>query len=183
MHVARKEGGMGVPSVDAIYKSEIIGIGKYLKRKQDKFIRWVYEHENLKPSTTSIIKKMNDYLRDRNINEEEEEIRSNETLEKKIKSIKDLYKEKREEVNLEQWKLHTFAKHHKNVLDEAFIDTYRSSEIVIKGWLRSEDERTILAAQDQALRTNWFKKHIEGERISDKCRLCSSWSESVCHIS
>ena len=101
LHVARKKGGMGVPSVDAIYKSEIKGIGKYLKRKQDKFIRWVYEHESLKPSSTSIVKKMNDYLRDRNISEEEEEIRSNETLEKKIKNIKDLYKEKREEVNLE----------------------------------------------------------------------------------
>src|SRR5678816_2538281 len=179
IHVSRKKGGMGVPTIDIIYKSEIIGIGKYLKGNDGRFIGWVHEHENLKPSTTSIIKKMNDYLRDVRFDGEG---RNNESLEREIKNAKMTYKEKREEANLEQWKNHTFAKHHKNILDEAFIDTYKSNEVMIKGWLKSEDERTILAAQDQALRTNWFKKHIEGQNITDKCRMCSGGSESVCHI-
>src|SRR5678815_2219523 len=122
---------------------------------------------------------MNDYLRDVRFDGEG---RNNESLEREIKNAKMTYKEKREEANLEQWKNHTFAKHHKNILDEAFIDTYKSNEVMIKGWLKSEDERTILAAQDQALRTNWFKKHIEGQNITDKCRMCSGGSESVCHI-
>src|SRR5678816_2622973 len=51
IHVSRKKGGMGVPTIDIIYKSEIIGIGKYLKGNDGRFIGWVHEHENLKPST------------------------------------------------------------------------------------------------------------------------------------
>ena len=50
----------------------------------------------------------------------------------------------------------------------------------IKGWLRDCDERTIsLAEQDQTLRTNWFKKLIDSENVSDKCRMCKNCSGLV----
>ena len=40
----------------------------------------------------------------------------------------------------------------------------------------------IMAAQDLTLRTKWFRKHIEGENMSDKCRVCDQDTESVPHI-
>ena len=52
----------------------------------------------------------------------------------------------------------------------------------LKGWLRDCDERTILATQDQVLRTNWFRKLIDGENVSDKCRMCKNWSGLVIRI-
>ena len=39
----------------------------------------------------------------------------------------------------------------------------------------------VFAAQDQALRTNWIKKNIDGQVISAKCRLCGERDESITH--
>ena len=50
-----------------------------------------------------------------------------------------------------------------------------------KGYLK-ETEGMIVAAQDQALRTNWIKKHIDKQNISEKCRMCGERDESVSHI-
>lgn len=71
LYASRKK-GEGYPQL--IYKSEVIEIGKYLKRNQEGLIKWVYERENLKPSTSR--KKSDYYLRDRNINEDKEEIKN-----------------------------------------------------------------------------------------------------------
>ena len=51
-----------------------------------------------------------------------------------------------------------------------------------KGFLKKETEGLIFAAQDQALRTNWIKKHIDKREVSDKCRLCGERAESVDHL-
>ena len=41
-----------------------------------------------------------------------------------------------------------------------------------KGKLKKETEGTILAAQDQVLRTNAIKHHIDKSKKSPKCRMC-----------
>ena len=51
-----------------------------------------------------------------------------------------------------------------------------------KGYLKKETEGLIVAAQDQALRTNWIKKNIDKQNISEKCRMCGQRDESVSHI-
>ena len=57
-----------------------------------------------------------------------------------------------------------------------------TNEVISKSLLRNEEERIIIAAQDQALRTNWFKKHIEHKNINETCRLCKNKVETVNHI-
>ena len=50
----------------------------------------------------------------------------------------------------------------------------RSEEIwrgVRKGYLEKEIEGLIFAAQEQALRTNWIRKNIDGQDVSEKCRI------------
>ena len=54
-------------------------------------------------------------------------------------------------------------------LDEKLVDTEQSYP-----WLKSEDikgetESTIVAAQDQAISTNYFKNIILKEEIDSKC--------------
>ena len=51
-----------------------------------------------------------------------------------------------------------------------------------KGFLKKETEGLIFAAQDQALRTNWIKKHIDKRDVSEKCRMCGVRDESVDHL-
>ena len=54
--------------------------------------------------------------------------------------------------------------------------------VVEKGISKKETERLILAAQDQALRTNWIKRMIDKVDISPKCRMCGGADETVSHI-
>ena len=50
-----------------------------------------------------------------------------------------------------------------------------------RGCLKKETEDLILAAQDQAIRTRWIKKHID-KMISVNCRMCGERTETVAHI-
>ena len=50
-----------------------------------------------------------------------------------------------------------------------------------KGTLKKETESSILAAQDQALATNW-RQHMRSKEVSPLCRLCKTWDETVAHI-
>jgi len=45
-----------------------------------------------------------------------------------------------------------------------------------------EKQCTIVAAQDQAISTNYFKKKILKEEIESKCRLCKQHVETIDHL-
>ena len=45
--------------------------------------------------------------------------------------------------------------------------------------LKGNEERILITAQDQGLRTNWFRRNIEGADVSEKCRLCGDKIETV----
>ena len=51
-----------------------------------------------------------------------------------------------------------------------------------RGSLKRETESLIVAAQDQALRTNYRKAKIEKSTTDSKCRLCKTRDETVSHL-
>ena len=51
-----------------------------------------------------------------------------------------------------------------------------------KGDIKKETEGLVLAAQEQALRTNAIKAIIEGQNVTALCRMCREKQESVNHI-
>ena len=51
-----------------------------------------------------------------------------------------------------------------------------------KGRLKKETEGMIMAAQDQALRTDSIKRIIDKQNVSAKCRMCGEGDETVSHI-
>ena len=51
-----------------------------------------------------------------------------------------------------------------------------------KGYLRKEAEGLIFAAQEQALRTNWIRKNIDGHEVSEKCRMCGERDELITRL-
>lgn len=53
---------------------------------------------------------------------------------------------------------------------------------LISGQLKKETEGLIVAAQDQALRTNCIKVKIDKQQGSPMCRLCGSKEETVDHL-
>ena len=52
------------------------------------------------------------------------------------------------------------------------------------GYLLKETEGgwTILAAQDQALRTNWIKSNVDEGNVSSECRICRERKETITRI-
>ena len=51
-----------------------------------------------------------------------------------------------------------------------------------KGYLKKETEGLIFAAQEQTLRTNWIRKNVDGQEISEKCKTYGERDESVTHL-
>ena len=48
--------------------------------------------------------------------------------------------------------------------------------------MKKETEGLIFAAQEQALRTNWIRKNIDDQEVSEKCRMCWERDESITHM-
>ena len=40
----------------------------------------------------------------------------------------------------------------------------------------------IFATQEQAVRTSWIRKIIDGQEVSEKCRICGERNESITHL-
>jgi len=57
-------------------------------------------------------------------------------------------------------------------LDEKLVDIEQSHRWLKSGDIKGETESTIVAAQDQAISTNYFKNKILKEETESKCRLC-----------
>ena len=48
--------------------------------------------------------------------------------------------------------------------------------------LEEGNERVVLASQDNATRTNWIKRMIDKQDISQKCKICGEADKTVSHI-
>ena len=59
-------------------------------------------------------------------------------------------------------------------LDEKLVDIEQSYRWLKSGDIKGETESTIVAAQDQAISTNYFKNNILMEEIERKCRFVNN---------
>ena len=59
------------------------------------------------------------------------------------------------------------------------MDIKQSYRWLKSGDIKEETESTIVAAQDQAISTNYFKNKILKEEIESKCRLCKQNEETI----
>ena len=66
-------------------------------------------------------------------------------------------------------------------LDKKLVDTEQSYRWLKSGDIKGEAESTIVAAQHQAISTNYFKNKILKQEIESKCRLCKQHEETIDH--
>jgi hypothetical protein len=59
------------------------------------------------------------------------------------------------------------------------VDIEQSYRWLKYGDIKGETESTIVAAQDQAISTNYFKSKILKKEIESKCRLCKQNKETI----
>ena len=62
-----------------------------------------------------------------------------------------------------------------------WMQNYRLNWMKLTG-LKREPERLITAAQDQALNTRHYSKHIIKQGTTDRCRMCHTQPETVEHL-
>ena len=89
-------------------------------------------------------------------------------------------KKQKKEQRHKQWKeKHLHGKFISETEEIRIKETWGS---VRKGYLKKKTEGLIFAAQEQALRTNWIRKNIDGQEVSEKCRMCGERDESIIHL-
>jgi hypothetical protein len=59
-------------------------------------------------------------------------------------------------------------------MDEGLINKEQSYRWLKFGDIKGETESVIMAAQDQEISTNYFKKKILKQEIESRCRLCKT---------
>jgi hypothetical protein len=59
------------------------------------------------------------------------------------------------------------------------VDNEQSYRWLKFGDLKEETESTVVAAQDQAVNTNYFENKILKEAIDSKCQLCKQQAEII----
>jgi hypothetical protein len=64
-------------------------------------------------------------------------------------------------------------------LDEKLVDIEQSYRWLKSGDIKGETGNTLVAAQHQAISTNYFKNTILKEEIEGKCRLCKQHEETI----
>ena len=89
--------------------------------------------------------------------------------------------QKRQKENIEDWKKNKRAGKFAKRIEEEEIDKSRSFEWLKRGVMNYDNERIILAAQDEGLLTNGLKK-IFKLTTNDKCRFCQDSVETVNHL-
>jgi len=67
-------------------------------------------------------------------------------------------------------------------LHEKLVDIEQSYRWLKSGNIKGETESIIVAAQDQAISTNYFKNKILKEETESKCRLCKQHEETIDHL-
>ena len=90
------------------------------------------------------------------------------------------YRERISKSQMEEWQRKpVYGQFLRQTKDLSRNDTYQWLQ---RGELKKETEGMIMAAQDQALRTRYIQRAIDGTNISPKCGKCNQKGETINHI-
>ena len=176
LYIPRSEGGFGLTQINQSFRSTIVSLGQYLTSNKDPLIKKVAkQHKEQLPQNVSILKMASKFgpgiMDDR--------IEGSATLIARFKRKEHGLKERGERT--ECWRKNKRAGKFQEELDKCYIDKQASLKWLKDGRLGYNYERGILAAQDQALMTNGFKK-MAGLSQDDQCRFCHEAVESGNHL-
>ena len=67
-------------------------------------------------------------------------------------------------------------------VNEKDVDHQMTNQWLKSGGLKSETEGFIIAAQDQATKTNYYSRNILSDGTDPMCRICGQYQETIDHI-
>ena len=162
------------------YKATIIGLQTYMTNKDDVQIQAVLRHQNSK-ALHSVPKEAEKYLTEAGTTDDMTNDHDK-TDTWKAKQLKLKYKEDFKKMVRDKGKEKAMHGKFPNYLDKDHVDVEQSFKWMKHTGLKGETEGLITAAQDQALNTRYYSKHIIKQGTTDRCRMCHTQPETVEHI-
>jgi len=160
-YVPRKQGRRGLMHLEAAHAVKITKLVEYVDRKLDTLIHVVRTHQH------------NTYLVD------SQTARCLKTeVQKETRKLKDSIVEKTKG----RWQGTRMYGQIPRIFDEKLVDAQQSYRWLKSGDIKGKTEIKIVAAQDQAITTNYFKNKISKQEIESKCRLCKQHEENIDHL-
>ena len=179
LYMPRREGGLGLSEINHQHRATMVSTAQYLRSSLNPNIAMVHEHHSSRASkTTSITNLAQHFGQDCLVDERETE---NTPATKIARKSRMKYSRKFQKNNLMEWAEHQRAKYFLQELSKDYIDKENSLNWLTRGTLHFDQERLIMAAQDQGIMTNAFKK-MAGLTNDNKCRFCHTETESVSHL-
>ena len=195
LYLPRREGGLGLIEINDVFRQTITNLDFYLRTTTEEHMKKVKEqHPDNLPESKSITKLANvfkrTHLENSNNNSEQQQEVLNSTQQQQTEREEETASSTPskhpythfERVNKRnRWQTNKRAGRFYEELQKNYIDQKGSVQWVQNGELKFDEERIIIAAQDQGLMTNGFKKMC-GLQQSDKCRFCHKETESSNHL-
>jgi len=176
LYVKRKGGGTGLVQIEAAYKAEIINIAEYLNTnyKKDQFVNIFKRQESTQPNMNSIIKTAAKITEELSQPNKKSDARQDGIQHTNARHGKSLQK---------KWKNKVMRGQYIRNIDRQLISEEYTFVWLSKGDLKAETESEIVAAQDQALQTQYYATKVLKTETDSKCKLCQQFDEAVDHIS
>ena len=184
VYLPRREGGMGLIEINDTYRNTIINLDWYLKRTQDEHLQKVTkQHQEDLHENKSITKLAKIFISHHEEHDKDQPVaeRNNPQAQEDDPNLKHPYFHHERASKRERWKTNKRAGKFYEETQKSYIDQKGSFQWLQNGELKFDEERLLLAAQDQGLTTNGFLKMC-GIRQDDKCRFCHTATESSSHL-
>ena len=175
-----QEGGRSLTNLEKEYKATMIGLQTYMTNKDDIQIQAVLRHQNSK-SLHSVPKEAEKYPTEAGTTDDMTNDHGK-TATWKAKQLMLKYKEDFKKMVRDKWKEKAMHGKFSNYLDKDHVDGELSFKWMKLTGLKGETEGLITAAQDWALNTRYYSKHIIKQGTADRCRMCHTQPETVEHI-
>ena len=174
LYIPRKNGGRGLINITEHFKNAIISFSTYLLSTNETYLSMVSDWQTTR-GAKSIHQMAQTYCQ-----ELELEIEQISTLSKQQQKNK--IKNSRTDMKVETLKSKNLHGQYTKLLDEPHIDKSDSMHWLTSASLKCATESAICAIQEQAVTTNYIKKHIFHTEDSDICRACRKEKETIHHI-
>ena len=174
LYLPRSQGGRGLLSIVDQFKKSTIQMSIYIKSSNTQLLKLVDQWTTTRKHL-SIHAKANRYCEE--VNLDYNEIRIKDKAARK-RSIKLAF------IQHHNYKLSTMKLHNQlqNEINQPYIDKTSTNAWIKDGKLKATTEATIFAIQEQAVTTNYIRKHHHKTTESDVCRLCHQQPETIHHI-
>ena len=179
LYLPRGEGGLGLSEINHQHRATIVSIGQYLRSSLNPSLAMVHEHQKTRASKTTSITQLAQLFGQECLTDETET--PNMPATKIAQKSRKKYTRTFQSRSFEEWAGQQRAKYFLEELSKDYIDKEGSLDWLKRGALHHDQERMIMAAQDQGLMTNAFKK-MTGLSNDNKCRFCHTEVESVSHL-